>query len=124
MKRLLLIATAIFTLSFCVKAVTLFPYFCDVAGDYQDSVNPDFQKLGIPLLYWEIPGGYTTVEQAESFLQDVLPFSTETIIREVKDINGENVVLYTSPMLNDATAVIYLYQNPQNRLVVGYDEVR
>lgn len=106
------------------QAITLFPFFVDVAGDYQDGTPAEFEEIGAKMMYYSRPSFYKSHDEVKDFYADVMPFSTETII--VKDVptDGGKCSVYLSPMLDDVTSVIYLMELPDKTFYIGYDEIK
>lgn len=120
-KPLLTLLTAAVTLS--GQAITLFPFFTDVAGDYKDGATPELTEIGIVCMYSKKPVFFSSLKEADAFLQDVLPFSNEIILRTENDKDEEiRCVAYKSPMLYDVVSVIYLFEIPEKGFFVAYNE--
>lgn len=106
------------------NAIPLFPFFTDVAGDYKDGSPEVFNALQMPCMYWQKPTFFSNLKDADAFLNDVIPYSTESISRSVKELDGGiTVVTYTSPMANGQTSVIYLLDIPKEGFLIGYNEL-
>lgn len=107
-------------------AITLFPFFVDVAGDYEDGMMADlkrsFSNPEATAMYSAKPKFYTSLKEAKAFLQDVLPFSTEKI--EVRDIEIDEgaATVVVSPMENGKMSIIYLFEVPEKGFYIAYDE--
>ena len=104
------------------SAITLFPFFVDVAGDYNDGTPEEFSNLGITTMYYKSPSFYSSLKEADEFLKEVLPFSNEPISRNEETRDKVKIVEYTSPMLDEKVSHIYLVQFPDNKFLVGYKE--
>lgn len=111
------------------QAITLFPHFVDVAGDYKDGASPQLTLLNISTDHWrEAPSFYKNIKEAEDFLQDTLPFSSYTIDKDTKTLDdGTIIITYTSSLeadgLNkDKWSRLYLVQTPKQPLIVGISE--
>lgn len=104
------------------NAITLFPFFCDVSGDYSDSTPQELMDLNISCTYSRVhPYFFSDLASADSFLQDVLP-SSEPINREEKMVGATKIVTYQSPMLYDVVSILYLVEIPEKGLYAGYSE--
>lgn len=104
------------------NAITLFPFFCDVAGDYSDITPKELTDLNISCRYSRVhPYFYSNLASADSFLQDVVP-SSEPINRDEKMVGATKIVTYQSPMLDDVVSILYLVEIPEKGLYVGYSE--
>ncbi len=119
-KIFLLIAVAM--IAFTSHAITLFPFFVDVAGDYRDGTPEEFAEVGATMMYHARPSFYKSIEEAKAFYTDVMPFSSEKII--VKDIplKEGKCMIYVSPMSDDVMSLIYLFETPEKVFIIGYDE--
>lgn len=105
------------------SAITLFPFFVDVAGDYNDGTPDELANLGITTMHYKSPSFYSSLKEADEFLKDVLPFSNETILRNEETKGKVKIVEYISPMLYEKVSHIYLVQFPDKRFLVGYKEI-
>lgn len=115
-------------------AVSLFPHFVDVAGDYQDGTNVKFTELNIPTKHWRVsPAFYSTISGADEFLNETLPFSNYKIDKDAKTLpDGTKIIKYSSSLADgvlgtDETKVgkwscLYLVQSPDEPLYVGIYE--
>lgn len=104
-------------------AIPLFPFFVDVAGDYNDGTPAAFEKQGISCMYWKTPSFYSTLDEAVIFLEDVLPYSSEKITRTDREIGKKGkMVIYSSPMTTGQISYLYLIQTPEDGFVTGYAE--
>ena len=66
---------------------------------------------------------FSTLADADAFLNDVMPYSSETIVREEKNLTDKvKMVTYSSPMGTGQTSVIYLIEDPEKGFYVGYNE--
>lgn len=127
MKKILLIFALALIACGSANAVTLFPYFVDIAGNYRDGTLSDIQQSlddDDNLMYSAKPSFYKSLADADTFLQDSLPFSTENIIAyDVPGVkNGVKVKMYVSPMLDNVLSAIFLIEIPEKGFYVGYDE--
>lgn len=123
-----LFVTLALALSFgLAHAIPLFPFFTDVAGDYEDGTPAHFQALNMPCMYWKKSSGwYKSLKEADEFLNDVMPYSSESISRTVVEMPADSktkAVTYTSPMSDGKTSVIYLVEDPVNGFFIGYNEI-
>lgn len=122
MKKLVL-AILLTVITLTANAVPLFPYFVDVAGDYKDGTPDAMAKVNIICSHWNKPSWYTSLKAAQDFLNDVLPFSNESITQNSEEVNGTKVVTYTSPMYDgEQTSILYLIEDPIEGFFVGYTE--
>lgn len=120
----------IMAMSFSIaNAITLFPHFVDVAGDYESGTTDKFVELGIPTIHWkESPFFYSNIKDADAFLMDTLPFSSYTIEKETRTLeDGTEIVCYTSSLeadglYKDKWSKLYLVQSPDGPLYVGICE--
>lgn len=128
MKKFVLALAALIAAS-AANAITLFPHFVDVAGDYETGTTEKFVKLNIPTSYWRVsPALYEDLKSAEEYLQETLPFSSYSIERSSRNLeDGTVVITYTSSLeadgLNkDKWSRLYLVQSPKGPLYVGLSE--
>lgn len=110
-------------------AISLFPHFVDVAGDYKTGTTEKFTKLNIPTTLWQVsPFFYKTLKNADSFLKDTLPFSNYTILKEEKKLDdGTEIVIYSTSLeadglYKDKWSKLILVQTPGEPLYVGLCE--
>lgn len=108
------------------KAIPLFPFFTDLAGDYKDGIPAEWAALKIKCMYSRTsPFFYSNMEGAEAFLKDVLPVSTEKIVRsETKLKDGTLIVKYESPLSDGGVSTLYLVEIPNKPFAVGYNETK
>lgn len=111
------------------NAITLFPHFVDVAGDYETGTTAKFETLGIPTGYWQVsPVFFSNIKDADSFLMDTLPFSNYAIEKEIQTLDdGTEVISYVSSLESDGLykdkwSRLYLVQTPGEPLYVGLFE--
>lgn len=108
---------------FSANAIALFPYFVDVAGNYNDGTPEPLQELKMYCKYWQTPKFYSKLKDADSFLNDVMPYSNASITRTESTVGDSiKIVRYDSPMLNGQTSTIYLVESPSQGFVIGYIE--
>lgn len=122
MKKLFVVIALLF-LTVSAKAVSLFPFFGDLVGDYFDGPLQELQPLGIDCLYSDKSHWFNYIEDADMFLDDVLPYENYSISREKVEKDGINMEIYTSP-LTDGISVMRLIEIPGDGLYVTYDEFR
>ena len=121
--RKLLLTLALSMTAAAAHAIPLFPFFVDVAGDYNDGTPSAFEKQGISCMYWKAPAFYSNLDEAVMFLEDVLPYSSETITRTDREIGKKGkMVIYSSPMTAGRTSCLYLIQTPEDGFLAGYSE--
>lgn len=110
-------------ISIAAQAVTLFPYFVDVAGDYQEGAPEVLRDEGENPMYSARPTFFTSLDEAKTFYADTLPFSTETIlVRDLPVKDGIRITVYVSPMLDDVMSAIFLIEMPDKTFYICYDE--
>lgn len=121
-KILILILLAVAGLS--AHAIPLFPFFVDVAGDYDEKTPPELAVLQIPFMYSKKPASFSTLASADEFLKDVLPFSSEKIDRKEEVMkNKVKRVTYSSPMTDGRISILYLIEIPGNGFFAAYNEI-
>lgn len=122
MKKILF--TVLMALSFFVAdAIPLFPYFVDVAGDYNDGTPIELESIGLPCInYRRTPSFYSNIKEADDFLNDVMPVTNENIVRTVSHRDGFNIVTYSSSISDEYNSVIYLVETPLKEFIIGYGE--
>lgn len=122
MKRIGFILVSLW-LAFSCHAVSLFPHFVDLVGNYKDGLVPEIESLDIDCLYSYKCNCFYTIEAADSYLDDVLPYSNYTIVKKVNKKDGKNMKLYAS-RLEDGTSILCLVEVPGDGLYVIYDEAK
>ncbi len=110
-------------------AITLFPFFGDIAGDFEDGTTEKFVELNIPTICWRAsPFWYKDIKSANDFLQEVLPFSSYEILQEEKDLpDGTKIIIYSSSLEADGLnkgkwSKLILVQTPGEQLYAGLYE--
>lgn len=110
-------------------AISLFPHFVDVAGDFEDGTTDKLVELGIPTIHWRVsPFFFSNIKDADSFLMDTLPFSSYTIEKETKNLeDGTEIICYSTSLeadglYKDKWSRLYLVQSPDEPLYVGLCE--
>lgn len=121
MKKLFVFLSLLF-LTISAKAVSLFPFFGDLVGDYFDGPVPELQPLDIKCLYSDKCHWFNSIEDADMFLDDVLPYENYSISREKIQKDGINMEIYTSP-LTEGISKMCLIEMPGDGLYVTYDEL-
>lgn len=128
MKRIIFALVMACSFSFA-NAITLFPHFVDVAGDYTEGTTEKFVELNIPVIHWRVsPSFYSNIKEADSFLTDTLPFSSYTIEKTSDTLdNGTEIITYTSSLEADGInkdkwSKLYLIQSPDEPLYIGIYE--
>lgn len=133
MKKLVLVAVSLF-MALCSHAVSLFPHFVDIAGNYKDGTDLKFSELNIPTQHWNVnPYSYKTISEAEEFLQDTLPFSNYKIGKTTETLPDGTIIIKYSASLADGVlgtdetmagkwSNLYLIQTPGEALYVGIYE--
>lgn len=121
------ILASVMAMSFSLaNAITLFPHFVDVAGDFNDGTTDKFTELDITVGYWRnSPYFYSAIKDADEFLMDTLPFSNYSIDKETKTLDdGTEIIVYTSALDSDESkwSKLYLVQTPGEPLYVGLCE--
>lgn len=122
------------SLAISSQAVSLFPYFVDVAGDFKDGTDLKFSELNIPTKHWNVnPLFYKTISAADEFLQESLPFSEYTIGKDTQTLSdGTIIIKYTTSLaegilgtgesMTGKDSSLYLIQTPDGPLYVGIYE--
>lgn len=121
MKKIGLILVSLF-LAISANALPLFPFFVDLVGNYEEGLVPPLQPLEIECLSSYKCNCFYTIEAADSYLDDVLPYQNYTIAKKVVQKNGKNIKLYVSLMENGKTSILGLVEMPGDGLYVIYDE--
>lgn len=117
------------------NAISLFPHFVDVAGNYKEGSGPIFLELNIPTKNWNVnPSSYKTIKEADDFLQETLPFSSYKIEKESHTLADGTIIIKYSASLADGifgtdetmvgkNSYLYLVQTPDETLYIGcYDD--
>lgn len=132
MKKVLALLSVIL-LAVSANAISLFPHFTDVAGDYQEGTNPKFTELNIPTTVWRVnPFFFSEIASADEFLADTLPFSSYHIEKDTKTLpDGTIIITYFAPSsegvlgtveTSSTGSYLYLVQTPGEPLYVGLFE--
>lgn len=133
MKKIFFISLSIFLAISC-HAVSLFPHFVDVAGDYKDGTDVKFSDLNITVKHWNVnPYFYKTISEAEEFLQETLPFSNYKIGKDTQTLqDGTKIIKYSASLADGIFgpdesmagkwSYLYLIQTPDEPLYVGIYE--
>lgn len=133
MKKIIFLLITLF-LTLGGHAITLFPHFVDIAGDYKDGSGPKFLELNIPTKHWNVnPSFYKTISEADEFLQETLPLSNYKIDKETQTLNDGTIIIKYSASLADGIfgtdetmtgkwSHLYLIQTPNEPLYVGVYE--
>ena len=122
MKRIGFILVALFLTISC-KAVSLFPFFVDLVGNYKDGPVEQLQPYEVECLSSDKCDSFNSIKEADVFLDDVLPYSNYPIQRKNVKMKGLNMEVYASPLLDDRTSVICLIEIPNDGLYITYDEL-
>lgn len=122
MKKIFLVLSLLF-LSLSAKAVSLFPFFVDLVGNYNDGPVTELVPLGVECLSSGKCNDFNTIKAADTFLMDVLPFENYPILKKKFKKDGLDMEIYASLLLDDRTSVIYLIELPEKGLYVAYDEI-
>lgn len=111
------------------NAITLFPHFVDLAGDFNQGTAEKFIELNIPIGYWTNSSHFfKNIKSADSFLEDTLPFSNYEIKKETETLDdGTEIIKYTSSLLSDGIneeklSKLILIQTPGEPLFIGLYE--
>lgn len=122
MKKLILLFS-LALISVASHAVTLFPYFVDVAGDYEEGVPAELSGDEMAPMYFSRPSFYRSIAETKAFYTDVMPFSTEEIIvKDLPEKDGMKITAYLSPMLDGVMSAIFLIETADNTFYICYDE--
>lgn len=133
MKKLFFLLVSLFV-AISSHAITLFPHFVDIAGNYKEGSDLKFTELNIPVKQWNVnPSFYKTISEAEEFLQDTLPFSTYSIGKDTQTLPDGTIIIKYSASLADGIfgpdetmagkwSYLYLIQTPGEPLYVGIYE--
>ena len=104
------------------QAIPLFPFFVDLVGNYKEGVIEELKPIGIDGLLSYKCNCFYTIEAADSYLDDILPYENYPISKENLKKNGLNLKLYTSPMENGNTSLLWLVEMPGDGLYLIYNE--
>lgn len=133
MKKIIFTLLSLFLAISC-QAISLFPHFVDVAGNYKEGTTLKFEELNIPTKLWNVnPYFYKTISEADDFLKDTLPFSNYKIEKDTQTLpDGTIIIKYSSslaegPLGTDESnlgkfSILYLVQSPEDSLYVGLYE--
>ena len=133
MKKIVVILFSLF-LTVSSYAITLFPHFVDVAGNYKEGTDPKFVELNITTKQWNSnPISYKSIAEADEFLQSTLPFSSYSIEKDTQTLHDGTIIIKYSASLADGVfgvdetkagkwSYLYLIQSPDEPLYVGIYE--
>lgn len=121
MKTTALLLVLCFTIS--CKALSLFPFFVDLVGNYNDGPVEQLQPFEVECTYSNKSNYYNSIKEADVFLDDVLPYSNYSILRKKVKMRGLDTEIYASLLEDGRTSVICLIELPDNGLYVIYDEL-
>lgn len=123
MKKAIITVMAAVASAISATAVPLFPYFCDMAGTYNEGAPEELAVLGLPIMYSASPSFFSTAKEAESFLQDVLPISSYPISESSIDgFIDTTIKVYSSPMEDGKVSHLYLITLPSGKFYAAYSE--
>ena len=106
-----------------MHAVSLFPYFCSVSGEFKEGAVDALQPLQIQCMYSNQSEKYNYVKDASDFIDGMVNLSSDEIKKKDGNVDGINVAVYASPIDNDKTSVILMLELPGKGLYITYDEV-
>ena len=121
MKTTALLLALCFTIS--CKALSLFPFFVDLVGNYNDGPVEQLQPFEVECTYSNKSNYYNSINEADVFLDDVLPYSNYSILRKKVKMRGLDTEIYASLLEDGRTSVFCLIELPDNGLYVIYDEL-
>lgn len=128
MKKLILSALLAATFSMA-NAISLFPHFGDVAGDYEDGTPQELINLNLPTNHYRIsPFFFSDIKSADEFLMETLPFSNYQIDKAERKLDdGTEIIIYRTSLeadgLNeDKWSILCLVQMPDGKFIVGIAE--
>lgn len=111
------------------NAITLFPHFVDVAGDYEDGTPQELIEINMPTNHYRIsPYFFSNLKSADDFLKDTLPFTNYPISKDERKLDdGTEIVIYRSSLEADGInkdkwSELYLVQLPDGKFIVGIAE--
>lgn len=122
MKKIIIFLAALF-LTVSANAVSLFPFFVDLAGNYQEGPDQKLQPIGVECMYSGKCNDFNTIKDADTFLDDVLPYKNYPIFKKKYLKDGLNMEIFASLLEDDRTSVICLIEMPKEGLYVVYDEL-
>lgn len=103
------------------QAIPLFPFFVDLVGNYNEGPVEELKPLEIDCLYSYKCNCFYSIEAADSYLDDVLPYENYTIVKKDGKKDGKNMKIYASLLEDDKTSILALVELPEGLYVV-YDE--
>ncbi len=129
MKRFLYSVFIMIGSAVSVNAAVLFPFFVDIAPDYEEGVSEEFQAAGITdAMYHSTRPDFivSTLSTVQDFLKDTLPSDVIRTEQKIGDrilitytsINRKNDTIETNPLMS----IIYVLSRPDNSYVAAYDE--
>lgn len=122
MKRIGFILLSLFITISC-KAIPLFPFFVDLVGNYNEGLVQELKPLEIDCMYSYKCNCFYTIEAADSYLDDILPYENYPIVKKKVQKDGINMEIYASLLLEeDKTSILCLVEKPEDGLYVIYDE--
>lgn len=121
MKKIIFTLLSLFLTISC-KALPLFPFFVDLVGNYTDGAVPEIQPIGVECLHSSRCNCFYSIEAADSYLNDVLPYENYTIAKKKAQRDGVNMMMYVSLLEDDKTSILCLIEVPGDGLFVAYDE--
>ena len=122
MKKLIVLFSFLL-LTVSANALSLFPFFVDLVGNYSDGPVEKLQPLEIECLSSDKCNDFNTIEGADTFLLDVLPFSNYHILRKKMKMKGLDMEVYATLQEDGKTSVMCLIEIPEDGLYVTYDEI-
>lgn len=122
MKRIGFILVAMFLTISC-KAVSLFPFFVDLVGNYKEGPVEQLQPYEVECLNSDKCNSFNSIKDADIFLDDVLPYSNYSILRKKIKMKGLDTEVYASPLEDERISVICLIELPDDGLYIIYNEL-
>lgn len=129
MKRFLYSMLLLTGVTFSAKSAVLFPFFVDIAPDYQEGVSAEFQAAGVECaMYHSTRPDFlvSTLSAVESFLKDTLPAD---VTRDEQTVGDCLLITYTSVNKKADTietkslkSTIRILSRPDKSYVAAYDE--
>lgn len=122
MKKIFVFLSVVF-LAVSANALSLFPFFVDLAGNYIDGPVTALQPLGVECMHSSKCNDFKTIDAADAFLKDVLPYSNYSIMNKKVKKDGTDMAMYASLLEDGKTSVFCLIELPGDGLYVIYDEL-